>query len=148
VGGKWVHVIPILQKGGPEVFKQRGCVLCHNNMLPAMGAGTARKQGHKTDEVAIDREQKSLLSLLKPASELLIENGDNIPDLQTTAPYALMALAAQGYRPDTVTDALVHNLANKQNVDGTWSIWAVRPRSRMEILKRRLFLCAPCSCTG
>ncbi|HEY1214926.1 MAG TPA: ankyrin repeat domain-containing protein [Bryobacteraceae bacterium] len=119
--------LPMLQKGGPQVFKQRGCVSCHNNMLPAMAAGTARKRGHKIDEVAMEKEQKSLLSLLKPARELLIENGDNIPDLQITAPYALMALAAQGYGPDTLTDAMVHNLANKQNADGSWTIWAVRP---------------------
>jgi ankyrin repeat protein len=119
--------LPMLQKGGPEVFKQRGCVSCHNNMLPAMAAAAARRHGHKIDEAAMDKEQKSLLSVLKPARELLIENGDNIPDLQITAPYALMALAAQGYRPDTVTDALVHNLANKQNADGSWTIWAVRP---------------------
>ena len=119
--------LPMLQKAGPAVFKQRGCVSCHNNMLPAMAAGLARSQGHKIDEKAMELEHKSLLSLLKPARELLIENGDNIPDLQITAPYALMALAAQDHRPDGLTDAMVHNLANKQNTDGSWTIWAPRP---------------------
>ncbi len=119
--------LPMLQKAGPAVFKQRGCVSCHNNMLPAIAATMARSQGHKIDEQAIEREHKSLLSLLKPARELLIENGDNIPDLQITAPYALMTLAAQEHRPDGLTDAIVHNLANKQNSDGSWTIWAPRP---------------------
>lgn len=119
--------LPMLQKAGPAVFKQRGCVSCHNNMLPAIAATMARSQGHKIDEQAIEREHKTLLSLLKPARELLIENGDNIPDLQITAPYALMALAAQEHRPDGLTDAIAHNLANKQNTDGSWTIWAPRP---------------------
>jgi ankyrin repeat protein len=119
--------LPMLQKAGPAVFKQRGCVSCHNNMLPAMAATLARSQGHKIDEQAIELEHKSLLSLLKPARELLVENGDNIPDLQITAPYALMSLAAQDHCPDGLTDAIVHNLANKQNTDGSWTIWAPRP---------------------
>jgi ankyrin repeat protein len=119
--------LPMLQKAGPAIFKQRGCVSCHNNMLPAVAATLARSQGHKIDEQAIELEHKTLLSLLKPARELLIENGDNIPDLQITAPYALMALAAQDHRPDGLTDAIVHNLGNKQNSDGSWTIWAPRP---------------------
>lgn len=119
--------LPMLQQAGPAVFKQRGCVSCHNNMLPAIAAALARSQGHKIDEQAMEREHKTLLSLLKPARELLIENGDNIPDLQITAPYALMTLAAQEHCPDGVTDAVAHNLANKQNADGSWTIWAARP---------------------
>ena len=119
--------LPMLQKAGPAIFKQRGCVSCHNNMLPAVAATLARNQGHKIDEKAMEVEHKSLLSLLKPARELLVENGDNVPDLQITAPYALMALSAQEHRPDGLTDAIVHNLANKQNTDGSWTIWAPRP---------------------
>jgi ankyrin repeat protein len=119
--------LPVLQKSGPAVFKQRGCVSCHNNMLPSIAAMQARNQGHKIDDAAMEREQKTLLSILKPAREVLVENGDNIPDLQVTAPYALMTLAAQGYRADLLTDAIVHNLANKQNSDGSWTLWAPRP---------------------
>jgi squalene cyclase len=38
-----------------------------------------------------------------------------------------MALSEQGYRPDALTDAIVHNLANRQNNDGSWTLWAPRP---------------------
>jgi len=38
-----------------------------------------------------------------------------------------MTLAAQEHRPDGLTDAIVHNLANKQNADGSWTIWTPRP---------------------
>jgi ankyrin repeat protein len=119
--------LPALQQSGPAIFKQRGCVSCHNNMLPAIAAALARGQGHKIDEQAMEREHKTLLSMLKPARELLAENGDNVPDLQITGPYALMALAAHGHQPDSLTDALVINLANKQNSDGSWTVWAPRP---------------------
>ena len=119
--------LPILQKAGPAVFKQRGCISCHNNMLPTMAAIMARTQGHKIDEAAINQEYDNLLSILKPARELLVENGDNIPDLPITGPYVLMTLAARGYPADLLTDAAVHNLANKQSSDGSWTVWAPRP---------------------
>lgn len=119
--------LPMLQKAGAPVFKQRGCVSCHNNMLPAMAAGLARTQGHRIDEKAMEFEHKTILSLIKPAREMLIENGDSIPDLQITAPYVLMALSAQDHKPDSLTEAIAHNLANKQNTDGSWTIWAPRP---------------------
>jgi ankyrin repeat protein len=119
--------LPILQKAGPAVPKERGCISCHNNMLPTMTAIMARTHGHQVDETAINQEYTTLLSILKPAREVLIENGDNIPDLPITAPYALMTLAARGYPADRFTDAAVHNLANKQSVDGSWTVWAPRP---------------------
>lgn len=119
--------LPILQKAGPAVFKQRGCISCHTNMLPTMAAIMARTQGHKIDETAMNQEYDNLLSILKPARELLVENGDNIPDLPITGPYVLMTLAARGYPADLLTDAAVHNLANKQSSDGSWTVWAPRP---------------------
>jgi ankyrin repeat protein len=119
--------LPRLQQAGPAVFKQRGCVSCHNNMLPTVAATLARAHGHRIDEKAIEGEHLRLLSVLKPARELLVENGDNIPDLQITGPYALLALDAHGHKPDGLTDAAVNNLANKQNNDGSWTIWAPRP---------------------
>jgi ankyrin repeat protein len=119
--------LPLLQKAGPAVFKQRGCISCHNNMLPTMTAIMARNQGHKIDEAAIEHERKTMLSIIEPALELFIENGDNIPDVTVTAPYALMTLAALEYPADMLTDAAVHNLANKQNADGSWTVWAPRP---------------------
>ena len=61
--------LPMLQKAGPAVFKQRGCVSCHNNMLPAIAAAMARVQGHRIDEKAMELEHKTLLSLLNPARE-------------------------------------------------------------------------------
>lgn len=119
--------LPMLQGAGPAVFRQRGCISCHNNMLPTMAAMMARTQGHKIDEAAINHEYDNLISILKRARELLVENGDNIPDLPITGPYVLMTLAARGYRADLLTDAAVHNLANKQSSDGSWAVWALRP---------------------
>jgi squalene cyclase len=92
-----------------------------------MAASFARTHGHRVDEKALEGEHLRLLSVLKPARELLIENGDNIPDLQITGTYALLALKAQGHKPDALTDAAVNNLANKQNLDGSWTLWAPRP---------------------
>lgn len=119
--------LPLLQKGGPQVFKQRGCISCHNNMMAATAVGVAQSHGHAIDQKAADREQKTMLSMVRPARELLIENGDNLPDVPETGSWVLIALGAQGYPADASTDALSHSIALKQRADGSWSNWAPRP---------------------
>jgi len=116
-----------IQSSGKAVFQQRGCVSCHNNMLPSIAASMAEARGHAVDTQAMERERKTLLSIIRPARELLIEYGDNIPDLTVTGSWALITLSAQQYEPDATTDALVHNIAMKQRSDGSWSNWAPRP---------------------
>lgn len=121
------HSLPLLQKGGAPIFKERGCVSCHNNMLPVVAASMARDRGHRIDEQSLERERKTLLSMVKPQREMLAENGDNFPDIPVTVPYALMTLSALNYPADGLTDAAVYNLANKQKADGSWTNWAPRP---------------------
>lgn len=119
--------LPLLQKGGPAVFKDKGCVSCHNNMMPSMAVSMAQNRGHAVDEKALRKDQATMLSVLRPARELLVENGDNIPDIPLTGSWVLLALAAENYGADAVTDALSHNIAMKQRADGSWSNWAPRP---------------------
>jgi len=119
--------LALIQGSGKAVFQQRGCVSCHNNMLPSIASAMAESHGHNVDRQAMERERKTLLSIVRPAHELLVEYGDNIPDLPVTGSWALITLAAQQYEPDATTDALVHNIAMKQRSDGSWSNWAPRP---------------------
>ena len=113
-------------KSGPVFFKTFGCVSCHQQSLPLEAAALARRAGVPINEQAQQQQMKYILGVVKPAREILLENTDILPDLQVTGPYILLGMASQNYAADGLTDALVHNLASKQQADGRWIGWAHR----------------------
>ena len=119
--------LAVLQPVGPTFFKKSGCVSCHNQALPAMATGLARERGFAFDEKLASQETKTMLAFMKPAREVLLEGSDILPDVPSTGGYLLMGLAAQRYPGDGTTIAIVHNIAIRQNLDGSWTGWAPRP---------------------
>jgi hypothetical protein len=119
--------LAVLQPAGPAFFKKSGCISCHHQMLPAMVTGIARQRGFRFDEKIAERELKTTLGFLKPVQEVLLEGSDAVPQTPQTGGYVLMGLAAQGYAPDDITAAIVHNIAMRQRPDGSWTGWAPRP---------------------
>lgn len=104
--------IAAAQASGPTFVKRSGCVSCHHQVLPAVATALAHKTGFHCDEALADRNLKSILSVVGPAREILLEGTDVVPDLPVTGGNILLALSAQGYAPDKLTDALVHNIAS------------------------------------
>ena len=119
--------IAVLQPTGPTFFKKSGCVSCHHQAMPAMATGMARERGFAFDEKIANQEIKTVIAFLKPAREVLIEGSDIVPDIPASGGYLLMGLAAQKYPADDTTTAIVHNIAMKQNLDGSWTGWSPRP---------------------
>ncbi|MBV8817291.1 MAG: ankyrin repeat domain-containing protein, partial [Acidobacteriaceae bacterium] len=119
--------ISALQHGGPQFYKVSGCVSCHNQTLPMMVTGMARRQGRPVDEAIAAQTKKQTLSLLRPAKLPLMEMSDVVPDVPITAPYFLLGLVGDGCEPDELTDAVVISLAAKQYADGSWMPWGPRP---------------------
>lgn len=119
--------LAVLQPSGPEFFKKSGCVSCHHQGLPGMAVGLAKERGFRFDEKIADRELKNTMAFLRPAQELLLEGSDVVPEVPATGGYLLMGLAAQGYRADDTTTAVVHNIALRQRQDGAWTGWSSRP---------------------
>src|SRR5262249_48710761 len=117
----------VLDKGGPQFFKTSGCISCHNQTLPLVAGVLARQKGVQPDEKMEKQQLRSVLAFAKPATEILTENTEVLPDMQVTGGYMLEALSSQHYQPDALTAATVHNVAAKQMSDGSWVGWAPRP---------------------
>lgn len=119
--------LAVMDKGGPQFFKVSGCISCHNQTLPLVAGSLARKKGVQPNEQIEKQQFKSILAIVKPATEILAESTDILPDIQVTGGYVLEAFAAQYYAPDATTAAVVHNIAAKQMTDGSWIGWSPRP---------------------
>lgn len=110
--------IALLQKSSATFFQQSGCVSCHAQNMSMIAAGTARRQGIHFDETAQAEMARTLRLQFAAFGEGLLERLD--PPVVDILIYALYALAAEGVAPDRVTDAMIHNLAAQQQVDGSW----------------------------
>lgn len=119
--------LPPLQALGAPSFKKTGCISCHNNLLPMMAAASARDLGFQYDADQLTRNTKLVAAFVSPAAGPMREGLDLIPDIPITGGYVALALHAAGTAPNAVTDALVHRIAQAQNQDGHWAVWAPRP---------------------
>jgi len=119
--------LEVLQSSGPEFVKKSGCVSCHHQSAAAMATGMARERGFHFNEQVAAQQQKSVIAMFKPARAILLEATEVIPDLPLTGGYSLLGLAAEKYGADSMTDAMVRNIAAKQNADGSWTGWSPRP---------------------
>jgi ankyrin repeat protein len=119
--------LPVLQAAGPQVVKQRGCITCHNQSIPAMAVSMARQQGFAVNEQIARQELKAAVAVLGPHRENLLQHINSVPATPEVASYALAGMAAEKYPADRFTDALVHDLAQKQRRDGSWLSGDGRP---------------------
>jgi hypothetical protein len=115
--------VPLLQKIGAPIFKRQGCVSCHNNTQPATVAAMAKRRGFAVDEEALQRELKSMAAANRGARDQLM-TGVNIPEIES---YVLLALHEAGEPASAATDLSVHQLAFRQEPDGSWRVDDYRP---------------------
>jgi ankyrin repeat protein len=119
--------LPLLQPTGPEVVKQRGCISCHNQSIPAMAVSLARQKGFAVNEQIARQQLMATAAVLGPHRENLLQHIGSVPVTPEVASYALVGMAAEKYPADRLTDALVHDLAQKQRRDGSWLNGSLRP---------------------
>ncbi|MEO8127870.1 MAG: ankyrin repeat domain-containing protein [Bryobacteraceae bacterium] len=119
--------LEVLQRSGPQFVKKSGCVSCHHQASAAMAIGMARDLGFQFNEQLAVQQQKAVIAMFKPARTILLEASDVVPDMPLTGGYSLLGLAAEKYAADGATDAMVRNIAAKQNTDGNWTGWSPRP---------------------
>jgi hypothetical protein len=118
--------LPRLYEGSREFFKRSGCMSCHHNMLQSMAYSAARAKGIQINNEEVRNNYQQLLSWLHGNREGLFQDVD-LPGGDTTSGYLLLALEADGHPRDRATDALVHNLAGSQSLDGAFQVRADRP---------------------
>ena len=121
------RAVGLLQKSGPEFVKVSGCTSCHNQSLPQMVYSRARDRGLKVDQEISDKQAKAVIAMFKPYREQMMQGKENIPDPAISVSYALVGLAAEGYRPDATTEAMAHLVSVQQTSDGSFRCFAARP---------------------
>jgi ankyrin repeat protein len=119
-------ILPLLEASGEAVFKNRACVSCHNNSLPAMTVSLARKKGFVVNEEQARKELGFAVSTDAPFLEPM-RTGSTIGGGSDTLGYTLMGMAAAGYPADALTDAHLHYLSIYQFPDGAWRTTSYRP---------------------
>jgi hypothetical protein len=88
--------------------------------------GAAREHGIPVDEKLGSDLPKRLAAIKQPLREQLMERvSQGVSPIENSM--FLLALASLGYPADTLTDALCHDLAGLQRVDGSWTALNQRP---------------------
>jgi ankyrin repeat protein len=120
--------LSVVQKTTSSFFKEGGCVSCHSQNLASVALAAARAKGIAVDGEAATEMAKATRLKLAPAADFLIIRMDPpVPDILT---YSLLAMAADGVKPDRLTDSAVHNLAAQQMLNGSWGNFGIsRPPS-------------------
>jgi ankyrin repeat protein len=108
----------LLQKSTVSFLREGGCVSCHAQNITSVAVAAARSRGIPVDEAAASEVARGtrlqfaafadgmLERLDPPAVEILIESA--------------FGLAADRVESDRIIDAVVHNIAAQQHVDGSW----------------------------
>jgi ankyrin repeat protein len=117
--------LALLQQSAEAFTTRKGCVSCHHQLLPALAVGSASTRGIEVDEKIAAGERAAVRSTLEKNREKMLQ-GDGVTDDLVPA-YALVALAAEGGKPDALTDALVHFLTLRQKKEGCWQTPVYRP---------------------
>src|SRR6266705_2846819 len=119
-------ILPLIEASGDPVFKNRACVSCHNNSLPAMAVSLARTKGFRVNEEQAKKELAYAVATDTPYLEPM-RTGSTIGGGSDTLGYTLMGMAAAGHPADALTDAHIHYLSIYQFPDGAWRTTSYRP---------------------
>jgi ankyrin repeat protein len=119
-------ILPLIETSGEPVFKNRGCVSCHNNSLPAMTVALARSKGFSVNEEQAKKELGFAVATDMPYLEPM-RLGSTIGGGSDTLGYTLIGMAAAGYPADALTDAHIHYFSISQLADGSWRTTSYRP---------------------
>ena len=114
--------LPLLGKTGPIFFQKSGCISCHNISLPSMAMVAASERGFTVDEAARKENIKAALAsktFFEPKDLMKL---DHVPGETMTTGYTLIALAAEKYPGDALTDAMALWSASSQFGDGSWNL--------------------------
>jgi ankyrin repeat protein len=120
------RILPLIETSGEPVFKNRRCVSCHSNSLPAMTVALARKKGFVVNEDQAKKELGFAVATDMPFLEPM-RLGTTIGGGSNTLGYTLMGMAAASYPADALTDAHVHYFSIHQSHDGAWRHSSYRP---------------------
>jgi ankyrin repeat protein len=110
--------IALLEASAVKAAANGGCASCHSHNITDVVTNLARAKGLRVDEkAAADRRQLTKAPYFAPLNLLERLDGPGSPDVPL---YALGGLAAAGYPPDRITDAMIANVVSQQLPNGSW----------------------------
>jgi hypothetical protein len=127
VRGSVESAIAILQKSGPQFIKVSGCVSCHHQSLPQMAFAAARERGFQVDNAAATQQVQAVVAMIKAIRERMDKVPVNLPNPGISVSYTLLGLAAEGYAPDDLTNAMISTVTRTQLSDGSFAVFPGRP---------------------
>lgn len=116
--------VALLETTSSQFLVNGGCASCHHQNVTDFVVSAARTKGIQVDEKAAAERQKLYKAFFGSAGPMLLERMDT-PDAPDLPLYSLAALAATGYAPDRMIDALLVNVAAQQLSDGRWHMGVV-----------------------
>jgi squalene cyclase len=119
--------ISLLQRCGPEFFRQSGCVACHQQSVTSLALAEARQRGLKVDEQVAGEQAQVTALFIKSFRERFLQRVDHPINSAPSTGYLLLGLAAENYPADEYTDAHIIEMASRQSPDGSWTAYSHRP---------------------
>jgi len=109
----------LLQRSGAQAETAGGCVNCHHQYFTEQAIAATRGKAIPIDEpIAVEQRQAMLVSLRGRANTFAQrqDSGGGLDSVLNT----LLALQADKYTPDTITDSAVAYILSRQYTDGRW----------------------------
>src|SRR6478736_801594 len=119
--------LALLQEYGPKFFAKSGCIACHQQSVTSLAVAEARQRGLKVDEKTAREQIQVTVLFAKNFREQFLERADQPVSSAPSVGYVTMGLAAENYPPDENTDAMVVEMAGRQQTDGSWTAFSHRP---------------------
>lgn len=113
------RTMSLLEKTSGNFVREGGCVACHAQNITAVAAAAGRANGltHNA-EAAQERLRTTRLNWASQLEGLLLrEDG---PGGAANVVASLLGMAADGYKPDLLTAAMLRSCALQQGADGAW----------------------------
>jgi len=109
----------LLQRTNAKFFTEGACASCHAHNMTSMALSTARTAGIHTDQSADAERAQQTKAFWSPQQQALMLRID-APGTHNMTSYGVLGLAGDGAKADGTTDAMVHNLAAQQRLNGSW----------------------------
>jgi ankyrin repeat protein len=108
--------VALLESSTRQFFANTGCAACHSQGITDMAVAEERSKGIRVDDN--DAHERVQMVKVQYPPEALYERMDLlIPEITG---YSAAGLAAMGYAPDKMTDAMASVIAAQQLSNGSW----------------------------
>jgi hypothetical protein len=119
--------IALLQRCGPEFFRQSGCVACHHQTVTSLAVSEARKRGLSVDEKTAREQLQVTRLVVKSFRARFLERADHPANSAPAAGYIALGMGAENCPADENTDAMMIEMAGRQTSEGSWTAFGHRP---------------------